>query len=226
MSRRFFFINELPLSTPTMVGHTRAFFPPSLSSGSTYSVLGSPLHINYPPGILIGDLLLYITSWREGGTLGPVNQGFSVLDTSADGSTRVLWKIADGTEADPLIHLITNNNSASRSGCMIAFRNAVLGNNAKSTTLTVPTVNNPTEGSTLVAFGSTSSALTESMVANGPLVERRQHVHRGVGAYMFAENTILATEENLPAGSISGRSFSDPDNIGSPDTFAIIVENP
>lgn len=228
VSRGLLFPPARPI--PRVITSRKAVFPVDLESG-TGGAPGSPLRIGFGGADLeAGDLYLTIDAWRAGvpdaGAPFPMTTLHSV--TVHGGSLRVQSRIAVGTETGNEIWLNTAGGSDySRSGVMVRFRNGAVADSAVATggsTPNVPTLTSPAAGSTLVAFACARTSLAHNFTPNGDLLELQQHVYQGTGAYMFPQNTILAIEENLPKGTISGRSFSVSNLIGSLTVFGIIVE--
>lgn len=110
---------------------------------------------------------------------------------------------------------------------MVRFRNGAVADSAVATggtTPNVPTLTSPAAGSTLVVLACAGTSLAHNFTPNGSLQELQQHAYQGVGAYNFPENSILAIEENLPKGVISGRSLSVANLVGALAVFGVIVE--
>jgi len=215
---------------PALVFSREANFPPDLGSG-TGGALGSPLRIGVGGAKLrAGDLYITLDAWRAGSP-NPGNP-FAMTTLHAvtvdSGPRRVQTRVAVGSESGNEIWLDTSGaTDRSRSGVLGLFRNATIADSAVATggtTPNVPTLTNPIAGSMLVAFACAGTSLAHNFTPNGDLVELQQHAYEGTGAYAFPENSILAIEENLPAGVISGRSFSVSNLIGSLAVFGIILQ--
>lgn len=210
-------------------------FPPDLER-STSGGIGSPLRVGF--GLSDSkDLYLAMDAWTSGLTIanpGPfsmITLQQVVTTTSNNRYRRLQQRIADGLESGKEIWLETTFPSGdfSRTGSMILMRNAEVVDYDYSitggSTPEVPTLTNPIIGSTLVVFAAaTVSSLTHGFSTNGNLTELQQHVYAGSGAYTFPQGSILAIEENLPVGIISGRTLSLNNFADGLTVFGVIVK--
>ncbi len=205
---------------PSLVGYSKASTPPT----ETAPPAGSTVIIYGEAAIQEGDLLLAIASFNGAGTITTPAGWTTVMSRDVALMGGIHWVIQSrvATSSEPAYHMWTFDvDGVPRSGCMVSFRgaNATLGDSAFAIlTGTVPTLTNNVSGSILIAFANaqTSNPNTEEATANSPLDLETQHVS-GV------QVTALAAEEDLPIGTISGRSFSHP-NVVVPDIAGIIIE--
>ena len=211
-----------PPPPPTIVGSAKATTPPTLDESAD----GDTVVIPVPGGTQSGDLLLAIASCAEGVTTEPA--GWTVVET-LDTGTLLCSRVATGGE--PADYTWTNDTAdVSRTGAMLSLRgaNPVLGESSGRAvnTFTVPTLANDFAGSILIAFGwrVDPGEMGEDYSANSPLVEQTQHVAKGSKAYAVPHACVIAVEEGLSKGLISGRSFSHVDNATGAYTAGVVVE--
>jgi hypothetical protein len=221
------------LSTPA--GAALEIIATSIATVSVHrgSPAGIDITIPVPDGTLAGMLMLAFASWNTAVT-HTAPGGWTEIVTFSTGS--IYSRIAEaGDAADYTWTWVSGGNSSntSRGGTMITIENAdtTLGNiNSADNQLTVPDVEATETGSMLVAFN--AGTVTEPWDpgsdpniwdANSPLIEQAQHIGVGSNAYEQEWSQILATEDDLTVGTISGRTFSSVFNTGATRIAGIIV---
>jgi len=213
--------SPLGVSIPTIVGSAKATTPPTLSE----SAAGDTLVIPVPEGTQSGDLLLAIARWGGNTTTEPV--GWTVVEAFG-GATMLCSRVA--TSSEPADYTWTSDvTDVARTGAMLSLRSAnpVLGDSDDAgNTFTVPSLTNSIEDSILVAFGwrGDTAPIGEDYSANSPLVEQTQHVAAGSVAYSIAQGCVIAVEEGLSQGVISGRSLSHVEAAFGNNVAGYIVE--
>ncbi len=208
------------------IDSAKATTPPTLSlSASGFTVV-----IPVPSETRSGDFLLAVASFNGvGGSITSPAGWTTVLSRDA---SDIHWVISsrEATSSEPANYTWTFDIAdVSRSGCMIAINatNATIGDSDFAIlTGAVPSLTNSVEGSILVAFafGQVNNPPAELAAATFPLIEQTQHTAKGSPS-TFPEASIVAIEQNLSVGTISGRGFTHSGPAISPDTVGIIVED-
>ncbi len=220
--------SPIGVTPPTIIASAKATTPPTLSENQFGTIIVIPV----PVGTQAGDLLLAEVNWQVGSTRTLTNPaGWTTVtdqepDPGGDNFFVTSLIVPASIPADYTWDL-SGMEPYSRTGCMIAIRgaNPILGDSDRnfSNSLTVPDLTNNVEGSMLVAFAKANSfPIGEDFDANVPLVEQTEHTSEGAQGYAIPTNTIIAVEENLSEGVISGRSFTI--SGATERTVGIIVE--
>lgn len=182
----------------------------------------SSITIPRPSGVEDGDLLLaVVASLPSAGVDFTAPSGWTrILE---DEQRAVYTKIAS---SEPASWTWSDMTVGSVTGCVAAFRNAELGDTAlilPPPAATFPDVDAVAAGAMFVGLtAGQNSALTESYSATSPLTERAEHVAGG-GAYVSAMSSMIATEDDLGAGTVSGHTWSNA-NVLSNASFSVILE--
>lgn len=219
---------------PELVRTRECFRPVDLQNG-TGGGLGSPINIalNFAPN----DLVIALDAWRAGNPLAAAPFTMTTLHAVSPGGIPSRLQFFQPVTGGSGTETWLNNGGAddySRTALLAQLRRAVIEDSAVvvgdvpsgAGNTTVPTMVNPSPGSMLVAFAVASVgtlAHNFSPAPGSPLVEMQQHTYQGAGAYNFPMNAILAIEERLPVGSISGRQISLSSVVGGQATFGVIV---
>ncbi len=221
------------LSSPTsvsipleIVGYARASNPVHTTTNNG----GDKITIPLPDGTQEGDLLLAQLYAAASATTLPA--GWSTVIDNGDDSRQVCRVIVPAIVPAEYTWTISVDG-LSRTAEMVSIRgaNTTLGesgfNDGDPDGLTVPDLTNNVEGSILMAFSNAlqggSVPYSVDITPDDPLVEGTSHVAAGSIAYALPLQSIVAAEEDLSVGLISGRSFSGIPPITAV-TFGIIVE--
>lgn len=222
MPRRLFFAPTGPAAV-TIVGSAKATTPPTETTPNA----GNTVVIPVPSGVVDGDILLAAvqdTQFASSGTLPPSGWAF-INGTGAGGFALAFVRTAS---SEPASHTWTFNQSdRPRSGCMIAIRNASIGDFAlASGTFNLASLTAVSNGAMLLALGWTDSdALSEDWLDNSPIAVEIQHCADGDDASGNLANSVIYTEAGLSAGVISGRVADHVgDNSGFREIVGVIME--
>lgn len=192
-----------PLATePAIVGSTAATTPLTESQDQS----GNTVVIPVPPGVLTGDRLYAVVHWAGSPIVLPA--GWEIIQGSL-GRLVTRKSVGDG---DPSEYTWTGPNNASRSGCMLAVRGGVEGNQTSVVAdFVIPDVEAVSEEPILLGscFATGGATPDDDMTASAPLVLQAQHSSHGSAAYAAAVSTGIAVEDAEP-GVLSGRSFAAP----------------
>ncbi len=216
---------------PKIVGARQASVPVSETIDNTSNIV-----IPVPNNVIAGDLLLAIV-W--GGTVIPqhiIPPGWTRVINNPNGSINPsIYKRIAGINEPASYTWVVPNPAGAKTGNMIAIRDAnpILGEvkSSQAVGYALPDLTNNIENSILVAFSSDQLDLNpgsnkEAFIANAPLIEQAQHASEGIAGYTPPrQGSIVAAEEGLSVGVISGRSFSNPISfLGNETNFGVIVE--
>ena len=212
------------VTPPTVVSSSQATTPANGAS----SAGGTTLVIPAPSGLEEGDVMLMVARWNGNPAITSPS-GWSRLTTTS-GLSIVDKKIATSSEPSEYTWSVANT-ARSRAGAIIAVRgaNPDFGDYKTSLNsgLVLTDTTNTIENSLLVALGAADIPSTPpgtSFTSNSPLVQQIEHKARGSAILSIYVGVVIAVEESLPVGTISGRSFSNT-SVGSFDvTAAAIVE--
>lgn len=229
MPRRFLILNRGNPS-PLFVGAEEATTPASGIDNYT----GSAVQIPVPSGVQAGDLMIACVYNGELSSLSSDEGGWSVVDSLPGGpGSGTNWygqRVATGSEPSNY-NWTSAGVDAGITGFIIVFRNATIGDVQENGTtgtsnspFAVPTLTNDFTNSTLLAIhlGRQRDTPNETMTATSPLVEQSQHACGGTDGNRAGG--IVAIEEGLGAGSISGREMTDPNEGNVETTIGMIIE--
>ena len=208
----------IPSSQVSVVGSTTATTPPAWVSGAGTGS-GNTTIIPDVTGAINRDLVLAGLPSRTTNPVTASPTGWTEGSPSPGNLRNFIRTIDNDIATD---HTWTYQTSGiTRDGVALTVRRGeITSQSSLINTVSIPDFTSPGPGSMLVVMAQQSSENNETL-ASGTLNRLERKLTKGSASYQTAQETTLFVEENLPAGTISGRQI-DPDG-GSPTSYRLLV---